>query len=165
MGGRDVFHLGRGTLRLHVLFGLGHFGGNQRRRLGCHSLLCFFEMLRSYKTVVQAGSIFHELFMRPLLNQDPLLQHNNVVSFLNRRQPVRDHDGRPVLGGAVERCLHHFLATYVDGACCLVQDDDGWLFDNASCNSDSLALATAEMDTCIPTQSVIALQNFVNVRT
>lgn len=69
-----------------------------------------------------------------------------------------NHDCGSVLGDFVEGCLHNLLAADIDGARSFIEDQDFGLLDDTSCDREALALATAELDSCIATLGVVPLE-------
>jgi len=85
--------------------------------------------------------------MGALFNQRAIREHADLVGVADRRQPVRDHDCRP-LGAAqelVECELHHALRLSVKRRSRLVQDQNGWLAHQRTSDCDALLLTARQL--------------------
>lgn len=82
------------------------------------------QLLRLGEAPVGPVGLGHEAVVGAPLDDAAAVQHGDVVGALDRRQPVRDQQRRPV-----QRRLHYGLAVHVDGARRLVENEDlGLLF-------------------------------------
>src|SRR5690348_12290153 len=85
-----------------------------------------------------------QLGVRAALDDAPPFEHDDLVGVTDRRQAVRDRDGRAALGQAVERLLHGALGLVVQRARRLVEDEDGWVSQDGARDRDALLLAAGE---------------------
>ncbi len=82
------------------------------------------QLLRRCQGVVDATLDRHQDFVRPLLDHAAATHHHDIVGLLDGGQAVCDGDGGPILRHPVQCRLHHLLATHVNGAGGLVQDEN-----------------------------------------
>ena len=85
-----------------------------------------------------------------------------MVGFLNRREVVSNNDSGPVLGDPVQSVLHDTLTTYVNRAGRFVKNQYSWVSNNASCNRNSLSLATTQFDAAPSNLSFVALRQLLD---
>ena len=68
-----------------------------------------------------------------------------------------DRNGGTILGDSVQGLLDNDLASNVYSTCRLVKNEDGRLFDYASCDGKPLTLSATELNSIIANQCLIAL--------
>src|SRR5205823_12691597 len=68
-----------------------------------------------------------QLLVRPRLAQPALVQHQNLVHVLNRRQAMRDRDRRSPRHQDPERVSNKDLGLCVDARRRLVENEDTWI--------------------------------------
>ena len=74
---------------------------------------------------------------------DPVFGDNDdLISSPDGGQPVGDGDGRPVFGEFFQTLLDPAFAFVVKGACRLVQDQDGRVFQEYAGNGNALFLSS-----------------------
>ena len=77
----------------------------------------------------------------PTASIRPPFEQDDAVGDLDRRQVVRDQERGPALGEFLDRLADQQLVLDVDGAGCLVEDQDGGIAKHGAGQGDSLALA------------------------
>ena len=82
--------------------------------------------------------------MRAGLDDSALLHDDDLVGALDRREPVRDADGRAADHELLERGLHGTFGLGVERARGLVEYEDGRIPHDGACDGDALALAAGE---------------------
>lgn len=100
------------------------------------------KILSLHESRIDASLILEEGFVRALFHELAFRENYYLVCFPDGRQPVSDHDCCPALRDFVERCLDDLLAADINSRSGLVQDQDLRLFDDASRDGQSLALAS-----------------------
>jgi len=139
--------------RAQHLVRLGDFGAHPERlgAQGAHGAPLLAPpraraTLRLLEAKVVAVSDRHQLVVRPLLDDPPLLHHADLVRVPDRRQPVRDDNRRPLrlLHQLVERRLHHLLARRVQRTRRLVQQQHRRVLDHRARNRHALLLPPRE---------------------
>lgn len=53
--------------------------------------------------------LLHQALVGAELGHDAVRHHRNLLSILDRRQPVRDRNGSAALAGCIKRLLHNAL--------------------------------------------------------
>lgn len=85
-----------------------------------------------------------QLLMRPLLNNDAPVQHEDDVRPLDRAQPVRHRDGRPPPRGRLQCLLDDLLRLAVQRGRGLVEEEDARVAEEGARQGDALLLAAGE---------------------
>ena len=62
--------------------------------------------------------------MRPFFHLAAMIQHHDLISLLNSRQPMRHHDRRSIAGQHLSSLLDQGLRFSIDGTGRLVEDQD-----------------------------------------
>ena len=70
----------------------------------------------------------------------PSLDNYDFVSILHSSQAVGYHNRRAAPHEPFERLLYQALAFVIQRACCLVQNQDPWIAQQGSRDSDTLSL-------------------------
>lgn len=96
--------------------------------------------------------------MRALLGDTTILEHEDDVCVLNRRESVGDGDRRAVLGRLVERALYHALGLAVEGGRRLVEQEDLGVADQGAGDSDALCVEESKVSAGADLRSVAAAQ-------
>lgn len=86
--------------------------------------------------------------MRSCLYDLAVLQNDNSVAVLNRGEPVRYDDDRLLMlrDEVFDRLLNLVFAFCVQGAGCLIKNQNLWVFDQSPSDGDSLLLAARQLD-------------------
>ena len=82
--------------------------------------------------------------MRSLLDDLPVLEHDDQVGVADRREPVGDDERRAAVQQAAQRALDLPLGADVDRARRLVEDQDPRVGEQRPCERDELPLAERE---------------------
>src|SRR5581483_8989922 len=85
-----------------------------------------------------------QLVVPPALHDAAAVEHHDLVSVLDRREPVRDRDRGPPGREPVERLLHLALRLGVERARRLVEHEDRRIAQDRACDRDPLLLAARE---------------------
>src|ERR1700694_363454 len=85
-----------------------------------------------------------QLVVRPLLDDPAVLQHDDQVGIPNRRQPVRDDEGRSTGEQEPQRPLDLALGADVDRRSGLVEDEETGIGKERARQRDELPLAERE---------------------
>jgi hypothetical protein len=93
----------------------------------------------------------------PDLDDSPLLENDDLVRFLDRRQTMGNGDCRAILSNSVKSSLDNLLSTDIDSAGGLVEDENLGLPDNGPRNGNALTLAAGQLGTTFTDLSVVAL--------
>ena len=96
--------------------------------------------------------------VRPLLAQLALVQHEDAVGVLDRREPVRDHERRAAREELLERVLDQPLGLRVDARGRLVEDEDGRVVRQRAREGEQLALPAREVAAALADLRVVAAQ-------
>src|SRR6266542_3084767 len=99
----------------------------------------------------------HELLVRALLDDLPVLQHHDQVGVADRRQPVRDDERRAAGEQQPQRALDLPLRADVDGARRLVEDQDLRVGEQRPRERDELALPVREARAALLQVRVVAV--------
>ena len=94
--------------------------------------------------------------MRALLDDPAALENDQPVHPPDRREPVRDDDGRPPRQQRPERVLNERLALRVERAGRLVQDEDRRVLQDRARDRHALALAARELDAALADERLVA---------
>jgi hypothetical protein len=86
-----------------------------------------------------------------------LIHHENQIGVGNRRQPVRDHDGRASAGQPRELAQYRALGARIQRRGRLVEDDDARIFQQRARDGDPLPLAAGEPHATLAHARVIVL--------
>jgi hypothetical protein len=78
-----------------------------------------------------------------LLDDPPVVQHDDEVGTPDRRQPVRDDEGRAAGEKAAQPALDASLRSDVDRRRSLVEDEDARIREQGTGEGDELALTGA----------------------
>ncbi len=78
--------------------------------------------------------------MRPLLDDETVLEHDDQIGVSDRRETVGDDERRPALEQQVQRMLDLPLGADVDGARRLVEDQDPRVGEEGARERDQLSL-------------------------
>ena len=95
--------------------------------------------LKRHQPLIEAA-VRHELFVRALFDDLPLIQDDHPICPSNRAQPMRDHQGRPAHHQALERLLNELLRGDIEGACRLVEHQHTWVLQERTRNRNPLLL-------------------------
>lgn len=87
--------------------------------IGYNFLLGLF-LLLPHQIVVES-LLLQKAFVRALLNDFPLIHHNNQIGIANRRQAMGDDESGAIQYGCVERFLYNCFAGGVQGAAMQMQ--------------------------------------------
>ena len=82
--------------------------------------------------------------MGAVLDQAAAVERDDAIRRTYRREPVRDDQNRPSFGDLFHIELNDTLALIVEGARCLIEDQNARVGDERTGNGDALALATRE---------------------
>eukprot|EP00760_Papus_ankaliazontas_P035441 PhM_4_TR7794/c0_g1_i1/m.94252 len=126
------------------------WGRRRRGRGGCAFHCC--RLGRPHLPVLTLA--LHQIRVCAPLDDAPVLHHDDLIRALDRRQPMCDHKGC-ASGEGLQRGLHLALGFVVQRTCCLVEDNDGWVLQQAACNGNALLLPARQLqaalaDGCIP---------------
>src|SRR6185503_18326706 len=101
-----------------------------------------FEAVLLVVELTVAAAPDEQRFVRPALDDLPVLEHQDLVGAPDRRQPVRDDERRASLAQRLQAVLNHRLALAVEARSRLVQDQDLGIGENRARDRHALALAT-----------------------
>ena len=93
--------------------------------------------------------------MGAVFDDSPFIQHQHPVGVLDGRQAVRDHDGGAVYREALQGFLDQRLRFGVQGGGGLVQQQDGGIFQDGSCQGNALALPARQASAPFSGQGVV----------
>src|ERR1041384_1151132 len=97
-----------------------------------------------------------EVAVRPALHDAPLGEHDDKIGVLHRREPVGDHEYRPMRHQPLDRFLHEALGLRVERAGGLVEDQDRWIAQQRARDRNALALPAAEPRAALAEQRAVA---------
>ncbi len=95
--------------------------------------------------------------MTALLDEAALVDHEDVVRRLDRREPVGDHEGRAAVLELLERLLDLALRVRVERPRGLVEDQDLGVLDDRARDREALPLAAREQGAALAHDEAIAL--------
>ena len=99
----------------------------------------------------------HQLVVRPLLDDAAVLEDDDQVGVADRREPVRDHEGRAAREQRRSALLDPPLGADVDGRGRLVEDQDARVGEQRPREGDELALAEREPDAALAELGLVAV--------
>ena len=100
--------------------------------------------------------------MRPPLDDLASLDHQDLVSAPNGREPVRDHERGAAPSQRAQAVLDERLALAVQARGCLVQDENRWIGEDGPRNGDALPLASGELHTPLPNDRLIPVRELLD---
>ena len=115
-----------------------------------HGRLVRLFLLRNKLGVNTGRMILKELVMIAFFDNNALLQHNNTVSVLNRRESVRNRDRSNRANPRLELldCLLHFLLILlIKSTSSFIKDQNFWLLYDCPGQRNSLLLTPRELAT------------------
>ena len=101
--------------------------------------------------------ILHKLIVSPLLDDIPILSHEDHVAVPNRRNSVGDRDGGGLLADLVQGVLNNLLRLRVEGGGGLIEHVDLRSSDDCPGDGDSLLLASGQFGPLHAYISLVAL--------
>ena len=104
----------------------------------------------------------HQLLVRPLFHDPPVLQHDNLVGVANSRQTMGDDDGRPTDHQPLQCLLDQELGFGVDRGRRLVQDQDRRVPQHRSGDGQPLPLTAGELDSALTNQGLIPVRKLLD---
>ena len=87
----------------------------------------------------------------------PCLEHENLIGAANRRQPMRDDEGRAPGPQLAQTVLNHLLALAVEARRGFVEDQDARVGQDGARDRDALSLAAGQLDAALADDRVVAL--------
>src|ERR1700730_12619808 len=97
--------------------------------------------------------------MRAALHDPALVEHDDLVGIAACGKPMRDHEGRPVLGDKIERVLNLAFGEGVERRGCLVENEDRRRLENGSGDGDALLFAAREFEAAFADLRLVAARN------
>ena len=88
--------------------------------------------------------------MSAALDDMSVVQHKDLVGVANGFQPVSNHDDGLVMGQCLNSTLQFILILRVNAACCLVQNDDGRIFQHGAGDGNTLFLTAGQSTAASP---------------
>ncbi|TMF68286.1 MAG: hypothetical protein E6I20_00455 [Chloroflexi bacterium] len=85
-----------------------------------------------------------ELAVRPALSDAPVVEHQDLVRVLHRRDAVRDDDARPLVHDAAQPAEDLRLGVRIDRGQRVVEDEDSWVLRHGTRDRGALLLSTRE---------------------
>ena len=82
--------------------------------------------------------------MRSLLDQPTVIEYQNTIRMLNRRQSVGNHEHCAPLQQSVDRLLHQSFTLGIERRCGFVENEDWRVGEEGPRNGQPLALSTRE---------------------
>ena len=98
-----------------------------------------------------------QLGVGALLDDPPVLEHDDLARALDRREPVGDDDRRAAREQPPQAGLDLGLGVDVDVRRRLVEDEDARVRDERARERDELALAGRELDAALADRRVVAV--------
>src|SRR5207253_10328517 len=95
------------------------------------------------------AALREQLLVRAALDDLAVLEHENLVRALNRRQPVGDDERRASLSQRLQAVLDHRLALAVEARRRFVEDEDARVGENRARDRHALALAARQPDAAL----------------
>ena len=96
--------------------------------------------------------------MRTLRDQTPVIQDEDPVGVANRRQPVRDHQGRVTRAQPPERIEHRLFGDGIDGRSGFIENQDRGLLQQRAGDTQSLPFSPRQGGAPLGDRGVIALR-------
>src|SRR5262245_59625420 len=112
--------------------------------------------LQSVQRCIAAAGL-DQCVMGAILDQAAALESDDAIGRPHGREPVRDDQNRAPLGDLFHVLLNDALALIVEGASCLVEDQNAWVGDERTGNGYALALATGEGGAALANDRVVAI--------
>src|ERR1043165_781612 len=100
--------------------------------------------------------------MRPLLTNLTVMQHDNPICILNRRQSMRDDDRGAVAHHAFDRALNQLLRLGINRARRLIQDQQSRIESKRACKRDELLLSNRQSRTTLAHFSFVVILQALN---
>src|SRR5689334_18140045 len=85
-------------------------------------------------------TLLQESIMTTFLDDATMIEHENAIGSLDRREAMRDHDGRAIVQNEVETFLNLCLSQRIDAGRCFVENDNRWILQQQTGECDELAL-------------------------
>src|ERR1041385_6683161 len=98
-----------------------------------------------------------ELVVRPALDDLAVLEDEDLIGALDRRQAVGDHERRSTTAQGAQAVADHRLALAVEARRGFVENEDSRVGEDRAGDGDALALAARELDAPLADDGVVAL--------
>ena len=99
-----------------------------------------------------------ERFPRPFLDQPAPFEHDQLVGFTNRREPMRNDDGRSTTRGIHQRLLHELFGHGIEVRCRFIENQNGRITNDRPGDRDALALTARHHGAALADQRVEPLR-------
>src|SRR5215468_3679064 len=97
-----------------------------------------------------------QLVVTTRFDDSPILDDEDAVGVHHGMQAVGDDDGRAPLAKVLDGALNLALGFRIERGGCLVEQDEGGVFEQGARDGDALALAAGELEPVLPDRRVIA---------
>ena len=91
--------------------------------------------------------VTRQLFIGSILDNLPVIDDEDLLAVSNRAQSVSNDDRSSAFHSSIERLLHDLLALLVEGRSRFIENQDLWVFDKCTGNSDPLLLPARQFGT------------------
>lgn len=95
--------------------------------------------------------------MTSLLYDSSIMHHDDPIHFHNGRKPMSDNDSSFVFHDFIHRFLDQMFWLRIEWWGCFIEDKDPFIFENRSCDSDSLPFSSWQLYTSFSYQGIIAV--------
>src|SRR6476661_5857616 len=99
-----------------------------------------------------------QLLMRAAFRDAAVVEHDDLVRVDDRREPVRNHDGRPALGYLLERILDRLFGAAVERARRFIQHQDRRILEQCPRNCHALLLAAGKLEAALADHGFIMIR-------
>src|SRR5690606_24719028 len=98
-----------------------------------------------------------QLGVSAALDDPAVIEHEDLVSALDRRQPVRDDERRATLSQTTQSVPDQRLALAVEARRRFVEDQHAWIRDDGTRNRETLPLSAGQLHTPLTDDGVVAV--------
>ncbi len=95
--------------------------------------------------------------MRAAFDDLAAFEDQNLIRAANRREPMRDHEGRPAFAQAAQAVLDHLLALGVEARRRLVENQHARVGQDRAGDRHALALSARQLDAALADDCLVAL--------
>lgn len=99
-----------------------------------------------------------------LFNDTSVIKDEDAVSVDDRRQSVRNNDGRAVFQDVADGFLHDPLRFSIERRCGFIEHEDLWIANDGAGNGKTLTLAAGKTHAAVTDSCFISFRHFVDER-
>ena len=93
--------------------------------------------------------LLKQFLMGSFFGNPILCKYQYLLGILDRRQPVGDHEGSPVLCQPFQGSLHYLLALIIQSRSRFIEDQYGRVLKKYSCDRQPLFLSAGQFYPCL----------------